>query len=158
MWITAALGGVLVLALAALRRRLFAVTVRGASMEPVYVAGERLIARRVSATALRRGQIVILDKPLRPAGWEWSGAPVTGPAGSTWMIKRVAAVPGDPLPPEVAATVPGDRVPPGSLVVLGDNARASIDSRELGLVPADRVLGVALRRYTRPPADPPGWP
>ena len=68
------------------------------------------------------------------------------------MIKRIAAVPGDRLPAEVAGAVAGAagcRVPPGSLVVIGDNRTVSVDSRELGLIPGDRVLGVALRRYTR---------
>ncbi|WP_373466646.1 S26 family signal peptidase [Streptomyces umbrinus] len=69
------------------------------------------------------------------------------------MIKRVGAVQGDPLthagprPGQGAAASAHsrpDRVPSGSLVLLGDNARASVDSRQLGCVPAARVLGVVL--------------
>jgi signal peptidase I len=65
------------------------------------------------------------------------------------MIKRLAGLPGDPVPPQVAARVlarPGDVVPPGCAVALGDNANESSDSREMGYVPLDRVLGIALRR------------
>jgi signal peptidase I len=69
----------------------------------------------------------------------------------------VFALPGDPLPrarvPKLRA-VPGERVPDSSLVVLGDNPSMSIDSRQLGLFPADRLLGVLVRRTTPPPAPP----
>lgn len=59
-----------------------------------------------------------------------------------WMIKR-AAIPGDPLPAGLPAMLAGDaQVPAGKLVVLGDNSKSSIDSRSLGYVPGDRLLGV----------------
>ena len=139
------LPAVIVVALA--RRRLFSVTVEGASMEPALRAGDRLLARRAPAADLRPGQIVIIEKPVDPAAWHW---PVSRPErldDGHWMIKRVAAVPGDAVPPEIAAAAPhlASPVPPGAILVLGDNRAASIDSRELGPVPADRVLGVAIR-------------
>lgn len=65
------------------------------------------------------------------------------------MIKRVAAVPGDPRPGTwlPAATQPQAAiVPPGQLVVLGDNAAWSQDSRQLGYFPGDRLLGIVVRR------------
>ena len=37
-------------------------------------------------------------------------------------------------------------VPPDLLVLFGDNAAASYDSRQVGYFPADRLLGVAVRR------------
>ncbi len=67
------------------------------------------------------------------------------------MVKRVAAGPGDPRP----AFMPdrgdgsGPVVPTGQLVVLGDNPARSLDSRQIGYVPADRVLGVVLRSIHR---------
>jgi type IV secretory pathway protease TraF len=63
------------------------------------------------------------------------------------MIKRVAAVPGEPVPEAVwpaVAAIGGQSVPAGSLVVLGDNTADSKDSRTIGYIPADRVLGVML--------------
>jgi signal peptidase I len=63
------------------------------------------------------------------------------------MVKRVAAVPGDARPAFLPARAAGSGafVPAGQLVVLGDNPGRSLDSRQLGYVPADRVLGVVLR-------------
>lgn len=97
---------------------------------------------------MRPGQIVIFEKPDDDRGW------VTQPPRWTagrreWMIKRVAAVPGDRLPGAMvaaAAHLAGPSVPAGKLVVLGDNAARSCDSREIGYIPAERLLGVMLRR------------
>src|SRR5262245_46557177 len=40
---------------------------------------------------------------------------------------------------------PDQRVPPEMLVVLGDNAESSWDSRQAGFIPAASVLGVVVR-------------
>ena len=61
-----------------------------------------------------------------------------------------------PLAPQLSPPVPResvpalaaageDRVPPDRLVLLGDNADASLDSRHYGYFPTDRVLGTVLR-------------
>jgi signal peptidase I len=94
-----------------------------------------------------------------------------------WMIKRVAAVPGDrrpagmtrvapdgaamppdgaamppdgaAMPPDGAAVPPDDTaVPPDRFAVLGDNAANSLDSRKIGYIPAERLLGVMVRQLT----------
>jgi signal peptidase I len=44
-----------------------------------------------------------------------------------------------------AAHPAGRPVPAGKLVVLGDNTARSLDSREIGYIPAERLLGVMLR-------------
>ena len=65
------------------------------------------------------------------------------------MIKRIAAVPGDPRPGgclPVTEELAGRLVPPGQLVVLGDNAAWSQDSRQLGYIPGERLLGIVVRR------------
>ncbi|WP_262401735.1 S26 family signal peptidase, partial [Actinomadura sp. CNU-125] len=62
--------------------------------------------------------------------------------------RRAAALPGDPVPGTVAAAAgvrAGSPVPAGRLVVLGDNAAASFDSRDCGYFDADRLLGVVVR-------------
>ncbi|MFI2238847.1 S26 family signal peptidase [Streptomyces chrestomyceticus] len=59
----------------------------------------------------------------------------------------VRAAPGDVLTPQDAAAFPllrPGRVPSGNLVLLGDNHRSSLDSRQVGYFPTARVLGIAL--------------
>ncbi len=116
-------------------RRLVAVTVRGASMEPAYRDGDRVLVRRGHRPA--PGQVVVVrDLPARA---------VPGPA---LLIKRVAAVPGDPVPRDRVAAlagVPERYVPHGQLVLLGDNPAASFDSRHRGYFAAAQVVGTVWR-------------
>jgi signal peptidase I len=58
-----------------------------------------------------------------------------------WLVKRVVAGPGDPVPAEVRAATNTTVVPRGAVVLLGDNAEVSYDSRQAGFFPLDRVLG-----------------
>ncbi|MEU9145835.1 S26 family signal peptidase [Streptomyces sp. NPDC048349] len=119
----------------ALSRRFVVVTVRGPSMEPAYRDGDRVLVRRGGPP--RNGEVVVAGHP---------GAARRGEYGL--LIKRVAAVPGDRIPRvgvPALARAPGSRVPDGRLVLLGDNRPVSLDSRELGYFPADRVLGRVLR-------------
>lgn len=122
-----------------LGRRLVIATVRGLSMEPTYHSGERVLVRR--GQPHRVGQVVVVEMPgAEPAG-------EFGPFGNRkWMIKRVAATPGDPVPETVRHRLADQVVPAGKLVVLGDNAAVSNDSRTLGYFPTDRVLGAVLRK------------
>jgi signal peptidase I len=119
-----------------LRRRLLVVTVEGGSMTPTFAPGDRLLVRRTALSALRRGDAVVLRSP----GGDLPGEP-------PYLVKRAAALPGDAVPDSVPAD--GPVVPPGRLAVLGDNAAGSADSRTMGLLPADVVVGVVLRRMTR---------
>jgi signal peptidase I len=136
-----------------LGRRLVAVTVRGMSMTPTYYDGDRVLARR--GGDLRPGQVIVVERP--EIGGDWANPPQrsTRPrslVGREWMIKRVAAVAGDPVPRDrvpALAEVPEDRVPAGKLVLLGDNAHLSYDSRRIGYFPAERVLGVVVRPLSR---------
>jgi signal peptidase I len=128
-----------------LRRRYALVEVDGASMEPAYTGGDRVVVRRVPAAALRTGDAVVVERPTGPG--RWSGPPGRRVTGRRWMIKRVAALPGEPVPPRVHAAEPV--VPPGRMVVLGDNPAASYDSRGFGYLPAERLLGVVVRRVRR---------
>ena len=110
----------------------------GVSMEPTYTAGDRLVVRRTTLAGVRRGAVVVLAAP--------AGAPATDPP---LLVKRAVAVPGDPVPGGIP--VPEATVPAGRLVVLGDNAGRSADSRVRGLIPATDVVGVVgvvVRRRT----------
>jgi signal peptidase I len=148
------------LLLVRLRQRAAVVTVDGDSMWPTFESGDRVLVRRIGAGQVRRGQVVVLEQPGKDG--EWS-SPQRGPIGRRrWVIKRVTAVPGDPRPdaclPTTAEPTEG-QVPPGKLVLLGDNPAWSNDSRQMGYFPAERLLGVVVRRIARGgplPAELPG--
>ncbi|MDJ1136354.1 S26 family signal peptidase [Streptomyces iconiensis] len=135
------------------RRALVSVTVRGRSMEPAYRDGDRVLVLR--ARRLSTGRVVVAERPGHGHVWPGPalspGARATAVAERQWMIKRVGALPGEPHAPDLGESgeVPG-HVPSGRLVLLGDNPQHSVDSRQLGYFPAERVLGVVL--LTRPRA------
>ncbi|MEU7133659.1 S26 family signal peptidase [Streptomyces sp. NPDC046261] len=148
----ALLTGLGVLLAVAVGRRLVAVTVDGRSMEPAYRDGDRVLVRRGAPAAV--GEVVVVERP--PFASPWYEPPLSRQAGAgaiyarQWVIKRVAALPGDPVPPDTlpgAAGEPGARVPAGMVVLLGDNAEHSYDSRQVGCFPAERVLGAVLRTF-----------
>jgi signal peptidase I len=131
------------------RRKIAIVAVTGQSMEPALTAGDRVVVRRTGLRAVRTGQIVVVEAP-----GTWTRMPSGRDLHREFMIKRAAAIPGDPLPAGLPATLAGDaRVPAGKLVVLGDNSKSSMDSRSLGYVPGDRLLGVVTRPLPRRSAD-----
>ncbi|MET9677780.1 S26 family signal peptidase [Streptomyces sp. NPDC006482] len=128
------------------RRSRLRVTVAGESMAPALMPGQVVIAHRVvSSGGLRAGDVVVLVKPECPGNWRWP--PADGPLGQgSWLLKRLAALPGDPVPPAVATALGvSGPVPDGVAVVLGDNTAASVDSRDFGFVPVDRVIARVLR-------------
>lgn len=92
------------------------------------------------APALRDGDRVLVRRTRKVRRRDI--ALIAMPEG--WILKRVAGVPGDA------------GVPPGAYYVLGDNADASIDSREFGCVPAAWVYGVVVRRMSSSSKPVPG--
>ena len=128
-----------------LRRRLVAVTVQGPSMAPAYRHGDRVLVVRTKVDRLRRGQVVVVERPRPDGSWR----PRSSAAPPRWMIKRLAALPGDPVPADLATDATA--VPPGMLVLLGDNEESSYDSRQVGFFPAERLLGVAVRKMRSKP-------
>ncbi|MET7302455.1 S26 family signal peptidase [Embleya sp. NPDC005575] len=161
-----ALGGA---ALLWMQRRYMVATVEGPSMEPTLSPGDRLLVRR--SGRVLAGQVVVVRIPnpatlpglppelrqLDPA--ELAALPMRPdlapqPAGRL-MIKRAVAVEGDRVPRDrfpVLRDVAGEVVPDGALVVLGDNAASSWDSRAYGFVHRHQVVGVAVRRIAPPGA------
>jgi signal peptidase I len=129
--LTAALASIAVLAL---RRRFLIIDVYGDSMSPAFAHGDRVLARRSHFGAIRRGDVVVIVTP--------DATPEMDPV-DRWHIKRVTALPGDPVPAGIP--VADAVVPAKHLVVLGDNARRSSDSRAVGFYRADALIGVVLR-------------
>jgi len=129
------------------------VRVRGDSMSPTLVHGDRVLVSRVyHSQTLSRGEIVVLrrdESALLPSGiaasvrWRVAVEAVT-----VDFIKRLVALPGDPVPLSVRPAVNGASVvPAGLVVVLGDNIK-SADSRSWGFVPAADVLGVVRAKVS----------
>lgn len=131
-----------------LRRRFVAVTIQGYSMAPTFQPGDRVLVRRAALPEIHRGHVIVVAAPGGRGSLGTTHAR-RGVAGRGWIIKRAAAVPGDLVPPDIAQrldTPPGAAVPPGQLLVLGDNPAGSTDSRTLGYIPGEDLLGVAIRR------------
>ncbi|WP_431915438.1 S26 family signal peptidase [Nonomuraea jabiensis] len=152
----------LVAVLWVLRKRYMVVTVRGYSMRPSYLPGDKVLVRRIAAARIRRGQAVVFEAPGRTGegavaeaapGRTGEGTAAPVPPGSFvvdvgLLIKRAVATGGD----QVDFPVPGAGpvVPAGHLAVRGDNVDESFDSRDFGYVPPERVVGVVLRRLGAP--------
>jgi signal peptidase I len=109
-----------------LRVRYAMATVKGNSMTPTYLHGERLLVRKRSRVSA--GDVIVFSAP----------------AGQFFdvelLVKRVAAVSGDPVPEEFEGTHALE-VPPGMLLVRSDAARG-LDSRQLGFIDGRHVVGV----------------
>ena len=124
-----------------LRRTWLVVDVIGESMAPTFMDGDRVLVRRVRVGALRVGDVVVFGGPLHD-----DDRPPPELGRPVMVVKRVAALPGDPMPDSVPAEDGGTTVPPARLVLLGDNADRSMDSRVWGPVPLDGVRGAVVRR------------
>lgn len=133
---SAALGAGMLLA----RRSLLVVEVRGASMEPTYADGDRLLAVRSPGRGWRsrhaagppsRGTVVVVEAPAGPHDPDQprAGVPDT-------FVKRLVGVEGDP------------GVPAGMIVVEGDHP-SSYDSRAYGPLSSSALLARVLFRFGR---------
>lgn len=120
--------------------------VEGTSMRPGLVDGDVLLYDRTGTLDVHTGDVVVLRDPA-------DGGPavkrVVATGGQTVAIEdAVLVVDGAPrTEPDIdSSRIDGTyfgpvRVPPGSVFVLGDDRRASVDSRAFGPVPRADVLG-----------------
>jgi signal peptidase I len=131
-----------------LRRQIAIVTVSGESMQPSLAPGDRVLVRRARLSQLRRGLIVVVERPGPSGAWT-TAAPSWPGTSRQWLIKRVAALPGDPWPPSALSD---QAVPARNFAVLGDNSGSSYDSRSFGYCPEDRLLGIMIRPMRSSPA------
>ncbi|MFJ5719222.1 S26 family signal peptidase [Streptomyces sp. NPDC093149] len=146
-----ALAGLLVLAAALFlaRGRLVAVTVRGYSMAPTLMPGDRILMLR-GGRRVATGRVAVVVAPHPEHGWNCP----TSTAPDSWYVKRIVAVAGEPVP-HWAGRCPGTHVPPGMLVLLGERP-GSMDSKQLGYCPEDKLIGTVLLRLRA--ATPSGEP
>jgi signal peptidase I len=128
-------------------------TVDGESMKPALLPEDHLMLTRGYAEP-RRGDIIVFRS-------RESGRPIE-------VVKRVVGIPGDTVRTQGDAAwvngkpeqrdfsvLTGDSrrevgpltVPAGSLFVLVDNRAISLDSRFIGVVPMDAVIGRAVSVY-----------
>ncbi len=135
--------------------------VRGVSMSPTYEDGQAVLVlrRTVFRPALQRGDVVLVQH------------------GRDVLIKRIYRLPGEEIDGRVSILLKfsdtydlsdyyeqvqsknkGETrlvVPKGYVVVLGDNARASEDSRMFGPVPIRDILGTVVNAPAPPITDAP---
>jgi len=104
-------------------------------MATTYEPGERLLIQRRSPYAA--GDVIVFR------------APPAHSFDTDILVKRVAAVVGEPVPDDFPG-IGAATVPPGQLLVRADSPRG-LDSRQMGLIEACRVVGV-VREQRPPPA------
>lgn len=137
--------------------------IKGASMLPNFEDGEYLLTDKVTyrLSTPQRGDVIVFKAP---------------PKYEDEFIKRILGVPGDMVAikekevfingikleeqyiPDDFATFPGKiftegktvEVPQGSYFVLGDNREHSLDSRNFGFVPREKISGRAWIIYWPP--------
>lgn len=124
-----------------IRRRLIVVSVSGLSMQPTLQPGDRVLVQRGVGRRLRTGALAVVVAPHAPL----EDCPS---AQRPLLIKRIAASAGEPLPVHLTTGALSGLtvVPAGHVVVLGDNLDASVDSRQLGPISVQDVLGTVVRR------------
>lgn len=126
-WLLAA--GLAAAGLLLARRWCTVVTVRGHSMKPTLVDGQRVLATR--RLRYRTGDVVV----FRVA--DGAGTP----GDPHHRVKRVAATGGAVRPAVFDGSTLPAVVPAGHLAVAGDNTEHSQDSRHLGYIPLTDVIG-----------------
>jgi signal peptidase I len=109
--------------------RLEPMLVRGESMRPTLLPGQR-IAVGPPARPLRRGAVVVVRRPE---------------LDDLEVVKRVVGLPG-----ERVHLLGGRTLGPDEYFVLGDNREASTDGRAFGPVDSDRIVGEVRFAYWPP--------
>lgn len=132
-----------------------------ASMAPTLEAGDRVLAEKLAyrASEPRRGELVVFE-----AAGVLNVKRVAGLAGDRVEIRDgVLHVNGEHRPESYVDRRLNDgnffgpvQVPPGHVFLLGDNRQNSLDSRSLGPIPEDNLVGEVRLRLWPPGAIPAG--
>jgi signal peptidase I len=125
-------------AVAARRARLEPMLVRGGSMRPTLVPGQR-IAVAPPTRPLRHGAVVVVRRP----------------GDGLEVVKRLVGLPGERVRPDEARALQPSHareltLGPDEYLVLGDHRDASTDGRAFGPVSRDRIVGVVRFAYWPP--------
>ena len=119
--------------------------VEGSGMLPNFHDGQRIRARDVNPSDLKRGDVIVFTFPNPSREFIKR---VTGLPGDTIEIRRGTVFVNDEQLYESYATQQDTRttgpvtIGEDSYYVLGDNRRSSLDSRDLGPVPAENLTGI----------------
>jgi signal peptidase I len=128
------------------------------SMEPTLAIGDRVLVNRLSYRLhdVNRGDVIVFKRP---------GSAPAAPGDPEDLIKRVIGLPGDTVVARDGIVYVNDRpldepylpagtsttnledpvtVAEGELFVMGDNRDNSSDSRFIGTIPVDSVVGRAF--------------
>jgi len=118
----------------------------GPSMQPNLFAGYRIMTEKISyyLHEPRRGDVVIVERPENEGN----------------LIKRVIGLPGESIEVRDGHTyingypidepwvtylggrdIPATSIPEGQIFIMGDNRPNSRDSRDIGPVPIDSIIG-----------------
>ncbi|MGE0709286.1 MAG: signal peptidase I [Planctomycetota bacterium] len=150
-WLTAVLALAAALTWVVQEHVLTVFQVQGCSMEPTLREGQRVLVLRHPSRVLR-GDLLVFRNPY---------------AADEVLIKRVLALPGerilvkdgrlyvnDLLHPEpyvkagtTILSLAEERLPEGTYYLLGDNRAESIDSRKLGPIERDLLIGKVVHRF-----------
>ncbi len=135
----------------------------GSSMAPTFVAGQRLLASRLTYALFppQRGDVVALNDPLNPAGV--IALRVVGLPGERVDLRgQQVVIDGQPLtedylgnPMILGSNLTGTLqmvLPPNQYFLLGDNRLSMNDSRTWGPVSGDNILGRVWLTYCPPDA------
>lgn len=145
------LSGMIALAVLAvtIMGRLFGVVqIRGTSMEPTYENGDMVVYK--TGCRCKNGDIIIFQATDEQYGSEKQIIKrVIGVAGDEICVENeILYVNGKEVPEGYKQGNTGDIaniiIPEGYVYVLGDNREHSKDSRSVGLIPVDTIIGRAV--------------
>ncbi|MEU4835762.1 S26 family signal peptidase [Streptosporangium sp. NPDC023615] len=129
-----------------LRRHFTLVRVVGESMMPSFRHGEELLVHRTPPHRIRTGDVVVFHSAISLPTQETAAFGDQHIVVPVWLLKRVVALPGDDIPP-LKVKLEESVVPAGSVIVFGDNAEVSSDSRQFGFYPLYEIHGRVMCRF-----------
>jgi signal peptidase I len=140
---------------------ILAVVLRGFMLEPTYVQGPSML------TTMKTGDRIIINKLIYRFTTPARGEIIVFHTPKEDLIKRVIALPGETIeakngrvyvdgkllsepylsPNTKTTSIPRTKIPAGHWFVMGDNRINSMDSRDLGPVAFDQIVGRAELIY-----------